>query len=373
MTTLLGAAFAISNGVTSALNRPKFINTKPKKVLLLYLLIAIFSLIWSIDFAATVSSLTNLFLQILILILIANYIGCNAKRLNALLISVASGASLAALLGLINVGISSGNRISYFEGGDPAHFASSIVPAVMTALVIIMFNDSIGHKLYAIPIFIISTASILLSGTRSAWIGILIALIMFVLPLVKSKKLAYIIIFVFSVITLISYIPVTANFVSTRIDTANDTGGAGRTSIWVVGRQIALEHLPLGVGLGAFPTAFDNQAIFKSSLKSINSEEIYPGRAPHNIYLSNLSEVGIPGTALFILFLYSTMSSLWTYPRKKSSIIIYSVLIVYISQGFFLDVTNRKYFWLFLALAIGCEAVKRREREGSLANSKLSL
>jgi O-antigen ligase len=94
-----------------------------------------------------------------------------------------------------------------------------------------------------------------------------------------------------------------------RIQSSQEDRGAGRLDIWQAGFEVAKNHTVFGVGLDNFPVAYDRYA---------SSETFFRGyrRAPHNVYLGTLTELGIIG---FLLFLLAIRSEIRVLRKLKSS------------------------------------------------------
>ena len=95
-------------------------------------------------------------------------------------------------------------------------------------------------------------------------------------------------------------LPGVADFVSERAETAISSGGAGRTDIWAVGLEIVGSAPVSGVGLRQLPGRL--HAGGRPS-GGDHTSDTGAGRAPHNIVLSTLAELGPVGLVLLALFL----------------------------------------------------------------------
>src|SRR5690606_17316962 len=73
---------------------------------------------------------------------------------------------------------------------------------------------------------------------------------------------------------------------------------------------------------------------------------------PHSIYLSTAVDLGIVGICVFLAWMASLVLRI-----QRSGIYLVAIratFVAYLVQGAYLDILNRKYFWLFLGLAEGC-------------------
>ena len=158
----------------------------------------------------------------------------------------------------------------------------------------------------------------------------------------------------------VSRLPDVGEYLVSRMNTAVSTGGEGRTDIWKVGVTIFLQHPLIGVGYGNFGDAFDYQAMLDTRLAVERWGEIFTGRAPHNIYLSTATEMGVPGLCILLCWL---LPLLWRPLSDPRFFFVQGILLAYLTQGAFLDILNRKYFWLAVALVEGlvCAQAARRK------------
>ena len=122
----------------------------------------------------------------------------------------------------------------------------------------------------------------------------------------------------------------------------------------------------VGVGFGDFESEFNRDAIEQPLFESEIYLPVREARASHSIYIAIAAELGIIGLALWIMFLVGLFVSRGPWSIAGFS---YAALAAYLVQGLFLDVLNRKYFWLVVGLALGLETVRGRERyqEGDTA------
>src|SRR5262249_52674860 len=131
--------------------------------------------------------------------------------------------------------------------------------------------------------------------------------------------------------------------------------GAGREDIWANGwkamEQSGAMGAVFGVGLDSFAsTAF--------------------GRAPHNIYLGMLVEVGVVGLVLMFGAMVSQFRAVKAWRRESFNrqnvylVAIECACFGLLVSGFFLDLVWRKYFW-FLWILLPIAARVREEAGGA--------
>lgn len=157
---------------------------------------------------------------------------------------------------------------------------------------------------------------------------------------------------------LVSAVPGLATLVMGRAN-AISTSQLSRDDIWRVGVEIVREAPILGVGLRSFPAAFDD-AKGRAALGSTAFDDPGAALGSHSIYLGVAAELGGVGILLFASFV-------WVVSRRSKAAgligAIHTILVALLIQAAFLDMLNRKYFWLVFGMAAGLGA--RELREGS--------
>lgn len=99
-----------------------------------------------------------------------------------------------------------------------------------------------------------------------------------------------------------------------------------------------------GIGYGQFQV---------ESGYSIGIGKLGVGMVTHNIYLSYLAEMGVVGLACFLVVMYKTLKKslrVATVSRDLTPVIIASILVGCLAQGFFANVDNYRTFSIALGL-----------------------
>jgi O-antigen ligase len=126
----------------------------------------------------------------------------------------------------------------------------------------------------------------------------------------------------------------------------------GRLRIWRLGAAVFAEHPFVGIGSGAFASAIET------------------GRAPHNLALSLLVEVGLVGFVLFaillgIVGLHALRQATW------SSRLWMTVLVVWLLAASVHNYEQRKQTWLFLSLVVVSSRIRElAEAPGSVLDRR---
>ena len=118
----------------------------------------------------------------------------------------------------------------------------------------------------------------------------------------------------------------------------------------------------LGVGFANFPVAFTSDLIRLADAPLALSEA---GRAPHNVVIGTLVELGPVGLLLLALFLGPLVVRRgW----GAEATTIRATMASLMTMALFLDVVaNRKQVWLVIGLAAGLAYVARRETQACAA------
>lgn len=195
----------------------------------------------------------------------------------------------------------------------------------LTGIVSAIIEKNIFVKIIAIAITICPSIISLATGGRGALVGLLCAIIVFVISLNKGKLL---IIGIISIVVILfignyfisEYLPIMAK----RIETGDD---AGRFNLY-------------------------NSALSNISLFGLGKEGLYP----HNVFIEFLSEYGILGLAIF---LYTISRSIivvfnaYLYYRNIDVLWLISIYILqFVAQQFSLDIFY-PMFWAPIVIPFG--------------------
>jgi O-antigen ligase len=114
-----------------------------------------------------------------------------------------------------------------------------------------------------------------------------------------------------------------------------------RTQIWKAGVRALRQRPVLGAGAGAYPDAVEPFI----GVPPIPGHEY----VAHNTFLSVLVETGLPGFALYSLFLGALLLFVWVLPGAERALWS-SVLLVWVLGASTLTWEHRKPSWLFPAM-----------------------
>lgn len=327
-----------------------------------FVLLAVASALWSSHF--DLGALSTL-VQLGLLGLVVSAIVQEApKAVSVILVSLGAGAVGAAALGLarfLGEGTGEGGpaRVSALDTQGVEHFAAYLLPGTLFFLLwALRKNVSTPLRILLAVSSILTVSALLASGTRSAWMGLAGALVLVVVPRLSRRQTALLAAFALACLIVTISIPGLGDFVLHRADVSLETGGAGRLDIWRTGLGLVENSPIVGSGYATFDDRFSPQTILDSTF----SGSALPGlnRAPHSIYLGLIVELGAAGLVLFGLWM------MWLIIQTRGggtlTLVTRASLVAYLIQGAYLDILNRKYFWLIIGLAEGCSRLLQRQR-----------
>ncbi|WP_262685416.1 O-antigen ligase family protein [Paenibacillus baimaensis] len=309
------------------------------------------SILWTPDafFAAVWFSVATYVQLFFMLVLMVNLLHQNPKRIPILLAFYSIATTITSLYSIVNfmqgADLTEGTRTGAFEEQSVAHFAAMIIPGLLYLIHCVLHSKSILLRVGLIPIALIQITAVILSGTRSAWMGLAAALLFMLLANFNWKKAVAVILVSGIVLFGVTSIPELEHIITARSEQAVDSGGSGRTMIWEHAIGVFADHLIIGTGSGTY-----------------HKYQEYPPYGAHNIYLGAAIQTGIIGLALML-------ASLWRTFRASSesnlNLLLKGLLIAYMVESFFLETTIMKYFWFVIGLSLGAGILKiptRRSR-----------
>lgn len=307
---------------------------------------------WTADLpnwqAAYITFASNYLLYALIAMMIAKR--SDIEMLCTCIVVGGMAAAATALWPFMH-GVSEGGRLILpsadpMNHPDPNRFAASLLLPLA-----ILFAATLGTKRF-MPLLAnigglaLLTITIVLTGSRSAMLAVVI---LFAYMVYRSRRrwAAYFLVG----LGLVAIIPFAASIAS-RWSIAVSSGGAGRTDIWRVAYLAFKDHWIIGTGYGSFETTFD-QYMLRAPL------DAYIGwhRAPHDMLISVGVQLGVIGLALVIAAMYFAFRDL-----KVPNVGGYlgdlkfgleGTLLAILVDASFLDVIETKFLWLlFIMIAL---------------------
>jgi O-antigen ligase len=319
---------------------------------------ALASSLWAIDTETAYRTWISVAQLFAITVLIASLVAKTPAVVGNALWWYTISATLTGVVGILSYlqgATTSFGRGTAFADQDPALFASLILPAAVFLMGEVQSRaTSPFFRSLALTALVICVASLAVSGTRSAWIGILVATGAWLLLERDRRQLIAVGALILGLLILVVAVPGAEDFLLGRAGSSVSSGGSGRTEIWVVGISILASAPLLGVGFGNFSESFTMYAITHAS-GSAAGGALYAGRAAHNVLLGASVETGIVGGTLLIAFFATALLS----SLGERGNVVRVALISLLVQSMFLDIIEQKQLWLFLGLAFGLGAAHR--------------
>jgi exopolysaccharide production protein ExoQ len=323
---------------------------------------ALASSLWAIDTQTAYGTWLSVAQLFAITVLIASLVAARPEVVGNALWWYAISATFTAGVGILSYlqgAASSFGRGTAFADQDPALFASVLLPAA-----VFLMGEAQSRtnrtllRVLAAGALIACVVALALSGTRSAWIGILVAIVVWVIVQREPRQMLAVAALSCGVVILVASVPGIGDFLLGRAQLSLATG-AGRTDIWVVGLGMLAAAPLLGVGFGNFPLAFTPYAIAQASAASGAGGALFAGRGPHNVLLGISVETGVVGGLLLVAFF---ASALLPSTGDRTRTMVRVALIGLFVQSMFLDILLQKQLWLFLAMAFGLASSQRLDR-----------
>jgi O-antigen ligase len=270
-------------------------------------------------------------------------------------------AAATALIGIEDF-VAMGSRTAAIEGQDPAQFAAVLVPAIIFGLYQVLNGD---RRVLGGAVALLATAGVVVSGTRGAWLAVVVVVLIFILPRLPLRRqvLAIATMIVIGLVTV--QIPGVADLLAERAGNAVSSGGAGRTDIWTTGIAIYVSNPVVGVGYANFPVA--------NTLDVARAADVrlgHIGSGPHDLIIGTIVELGPIGLLLLALFLLPLVLRRGWGPDAAMVQAALSSLLV---ASLFVDiVSNRKQVWLLIGIAAGLAMLKRIRSSEPIAGDALT-
>ncbi len=330
---------------------------KPDSATIWWILFVLFGSLtglWALKHGGIVhTTLAGLF----VLYMVASSYNIKRSEFETLKWCILLGGLVAAAYTIINNQAVVGDRVTL--GTEERHaslngFAFSLLFSASICIQTIFKQKNIYRKGVFCFILGVILYCIILTSSRGA---LLSAGVIFCMYIVFSKqKITYISILIIVCIALASILP--AVFVDRWADTLESGRSAGRVDIWGVGLMCLKKHWLIGAGLGNFPNAYSEFAIYANDFRGTT-------RAPHNIYLGTFVELGVVGFSFFVLAIIKHYQALRSHfsSNKSDQIMLKSTLFGLLVASFFMDTAYKKSFWLLWMMIMMYRNIPKYEPE----------
>lgn len=316
---------------------------------------AILSIGWALDANVTLQEIPVLGLLFAMAVLVASAVVDRPAIVRPILWAYSLSAATTAVIGVYGYvqGGASTDRVAALPGQDPAHYAALLLPALVFAAY------ELFHGRATVPAAVVATVctvGIIVSGTRGAWLSAAVVAGLYLFPHLGPIRRFVAVMLATAFVIVALQLPGVEALVAERTDTALSSGGAGRTDIWWVGLLIYGSAPITGVGLDNFPVAYTPERIRESDV-GILAPWRPANRAPHNIVIGTLGELGTVGLAVLAMFLLPLLLRTGWGPDAAA---VQAALASLATMALFLDLLNRKQVWLIIGIACGLTYLARR-------------
>ncbi|MEM3071800.1 MAG: O-antigen ligase family protein [Candidatus Anstonellales archaeon] len=335
------------------LNRPPY----GSLLWLLFGILAIFSLIWSIDQDATKQGLITL-IGLIIVLFIVTLQPWELKHLRMIERSIIVGGIIVSIIAIYiffkDIFYPSSERLSLVLGKrlvDPNHLGASLILPISFALSLSLRRGKI--LFFNLTAFFLMVITVILTGSRGVLAGLSIVLLYKYWRI--KKEFFTTILFILIVALAIIFIPrILSPYLKERysLEIIFSSQAAGRFPLWKAALSAFWKKPILGWGYACFSKLTGGTLYY---LK---------GQVAHNIYLQALSELGIVGLFFLIYSLFMTYRTSSKNARKNNfyesvTAALLGIAVVSISLG----TLNYKYFWLANMLALSMSKTSCDENE----------
>lgn len=340
LTRLIGFVFTglwvLTAFYTGQVRRPHLFHL----ALFIFLLWNMASIFWTIDSNRTAVRVETYF-QLFLLSLIIWDLYLTPKALRAGMQAYIFGAYVTVSIIVLDFLTREAVNGRYGTGNDFNEVSLTLALGLPFAWYLAISNapDKDNNRLRVLNFAYIPIAlfGILLSASRGSLLATIPAFLFIIFSMSKLKTFQRVLVFsviVASVFTLHSFVP------ETSIARLSETGSSisegnltGRGDIWKQGLAVFVNNPLLGVGSGAF------------------RESIELGKAPHNVFVSILVDVGIVGILLFGVIIAIVVWQALIQPKLESRLWL-SLMLVWGIGVMALTWEHRKMTWLLFTFVV---------------------
>jgi O-antigen ligase len=351
-------------------------------LLLLYLLFAASSLLYTPDIENGLKSLKTQVGLVLIPVLVETVSSRNRARL--CLYAYAFGGTVLALITIYQ-----GIILHVYRPPNmlhPVHEGHLLLFTTVTTLALIISDKKRLHKLILLSIFFFLIFALYLNGTRSAWAALGVVLVTAPLLMVGLKlkiKFLYFIALAFAALLLcyssdgqkrLSEAVIDINLLQkSQFVAANGalTSLGARSEMWKASITMFLRNPILGVGIGGWKKEVDRMIDRKEVPVQLNKFN-----QTHNIYLDVLSTRGLIGLLTFMVLIFYPIVYAWKTKNITSELFrnttIFSGIVFLVTGSADTLVDIRWSFLSYIALTgIGLSLLVVRKYDFDEENSTL--
>jgi O-antigen ligase len=369
LTSIAGAAVAAILLGTALVK--KDLHRPPRQAMwwALFVAWAAVTVLWALEWEPAISKLPTAF-SLLSLYLVVLSTNISRKELRTISLSVVAGACAAAVYTIFQFyggasyhGTMRGSLMAGDKATDPNYFAASLLLPLSLAVHGFLTPRSRLARLGWLVVAATLAFGILVTMSRGSLVAVTLMVLFYMYTHQVSRRMAIPLVAIF---VALAFVLPGAFF--TRMQTAVESGGSGRTVIWK-GALVTFEHYALlGAGLNNFPYA--NQANIGSTPVLLG---ITFGWGAHNTYLEIAVEMGIVGLVLLLTAVVAQLRTASRYrkdaPDKIGGVVAYEAACYSILVAvFFIGAIWAKWFWLaWMLLAVAVRTAQAEQRSEARA------
>jgi O-antigen ligase len=243
------------------------------------------------------------------------------------------------------------------------YFANFLLPVILIAAALAIHEARVAWRRFHLGVLSIAAAALLLTGTRSAVLGLMVGGILFgfieARRIGKKRMLAYTAVCALACaafVSLLAFSPAGRSFRVRLAQWVQDSAGGTRLLVWRDSWPLIANHWLAGIGPETFAGEFRR-------LQSLQLSRAYPDRYhedPHNLMISVAVSQGVAGLALVSGLIALGLVCAYRCVRRgvpEGAMLAAAIVAMTISEQFApLTVTNALYFYLPTALAVALAA-----------------
>jgi O-antigen ligase len=273
--------------------------------------------------------------------------------------------------------------------GDPNYYGQILIVAACVGLVYGFRAPKAAQRLVAFGSVVVISYAILLTYSRGTMLALfLIVVIMAFLRYFKGWQIALLVFLLVGVVAVVpafrdriaSVSSVSSATQQTGSDPNADQSTQGRATEMLAATHVFLDHPLLGVGPANFPLYYRQYAEqiggeIHDTVAGGKDRGAQAQRQAHNMYISQLAELGLVGALAFFAIIVAVVRSLIRTRRAcladgrsddaDLATALLLAVIGYLVCGFFLTLAFERYFWLLLGIAGASTAIALRPTSSS--------
>ena len=239
------------------------------------------------------------------------------------------------------------------------YFANFLLPVNLIAAASSLHESRVALRCFHVGVLSIAAVALLLTGTRSAVLGLTVAGILFMFIEARrfgmKRMLAYSTVFALALAAFVSLLALSPAGNSFRVRLTQwmqDSAGGTRLMVWRESWPLIASHWLIGIGPEAFASEFRKQ-------QSLGLSRAYPDRYhedPHNLMISTTVSQGFVGfgmvSGLIVLGLVCASRCVREGVPEGATLAATIVALTISEQFDPMTVTNALYFYLPAAVAV---------------------